>query len=219
MPSYDGIRSFVTGAGGSIDIARSAVSGKTLVLPEQTHSVNVGIVTDPSQHFLATDALITQLADVALGIRTADCVPVLFYSPDINAIAAAHAGWKGSLGGIVDLVVDKLVELGASLSEIRVIFSVSICGKCYEVDDELAGRFADAGFTSCISRVVGEKPHLDLQRVNEVRLRMKGILPEHVTLNRQCTKCSVSDEGNSLYYSWRRQPGISDRNYSVICFE
>ena len=80
----------------------------SLVLPQQTHTAHVDICTSPGQTFPDTDALITRDPAIAVGVRTADCQPILLYAPDIRAVAAIHAGWRGTFGRIGSNTVRRL---------------------------------------------------------------------------------------------------------------
>ena len=103
-----------------------------VLLPVQTHSCNVSEVDSP-RPLPDTDAIITRTPGLRIGVRTADCVPLLLHAPDIRAIAAIHAGWKGSLGDITGNTVRRLTEAGASPQLMQAAFGPSICGVCYEV--------------------------------------------------------------------------------------
>lgn len=186
----DGVR-----AGVSADAERMRAEA---VWPVQTHSCNVAVVgADGTVPPLDdTDALICLAPGVKVGVRTADCVPVLLYAPDLPAVAAVHAGWKGSLDGIVDHVVDMLLEMGADPARMRAAFGPSVCGKCYEVSDALADSFAEAGFEEAIP---GYR-HVSLERVNTLRLERRGILPENIRTGPCCTLETAS------LPSWRRSP-------------
>lgn len=187
--------------------------------PHQTHSVNVKVIERIFDRDTEdTDALVTFKDDVAIGVRTADCVPVLMYAEDVNGVAAVHAGWKGTLGGIVDNTLDVLEGKGADLSKLKVAFGPSISAKNYEVDAELAGRFAEAGFEDYVSWPNGKerKPHLDLQGVNMERLRRRGVKEENIVPSQLCTFDSKDDDGNYLFPSYRRENGTSDRLLTCI---
>ena len=186
-----------------------------IVLPQQTHTTNVGIVTDPDDQFPDTDALITQLPRVAVGIRTADCVPLLLHAPDIEAVAAIHAGWRGTIGGIVDNTVRELQYMGADPGKISAAFGIAVCGNCYEVDRELADRFSAEGFSEAVIETF-QKPHIDLVRANTIRLERCGIASTNIRHTDLCTLHSVSDNGELLFHSWRRCPGLLHRNYTFI---
>jgi polyphenol oxidase len=93
------------------------IGAEQLVFPRQTHSVNVVKLTDFIPDELNdTDALVTNTPQICLCVQTADCVPILLYDPVNHAVAAVHAGWRGTVGQIVKTVVLKLGELYNSSS-------------------------------------------------------------------------------------------------------
>lgn len=188
------------------------------LIPKQTHSLNVGIVEYPNEHFPDTDALITFQQDLPIGVVTADCVPILVYSPDVEGAAAIHAGWKGTLGGIVDKTLDVLEEHGASAEEMIVAFGPSISEEMYEVDEMLADKFRESGFGNYVSypNGFGEKPHIDLQGVNIERLLRRGVKRENIAPNPGCTYSTVDAEGQPVYQSHRRSNGAPGRNLTLI---
>ena len=113
-----------------------------LVTPYQTHSTDVAIITEktPGQRPDA-DALVTQMPGIALGIVTADCVPILFHDPASGTIAAVHAGWKGTLGGIINNTIDTMVALGAQAPSIRAAIGPCIAQASYEIGPEVHDAF------------------------------------------------------------------------------
>lgn len=163
-------------------LSDAAYADETVVLPVQTHSCNVAVISCQCQ-LPDTDALITRTPGLRIGVRTADCVPVLLYAPDIGAVAAIHAGWRGSLGGIVDNAVRCLMAEGAAPQLMHAAFGPSICGACYEVSLELAEEFRRAGFSGCISG----RRHLDLEAVNRTRLLALGADARNITSRPCCT--------------------------------
>lgn len=192
-----------------------------ILLPQQTHTANVAWVTpdllperidlNPSPLFPDTDALITDIDGLTIGVRTADCVPILLYAADIKAVAAIHAGWKGTLHGIVDNVIDMLTDRGCDPTKIHACFGPSICPQCYEVDPSLAQQFIDAGFADSviyshtIDPLTGHafaqrKPHLDLVKVNFKRMINKGLASNNINTLSPCTRHSFSSisEDNDL---------------------
>lgn len=199
-----------------------------LYLPRQTHTCHVEEVEAGKYEYPETDALILTTPGMGIGVRTADCVPIIIYCGDRNVAAAVHAGWRGTLGGIVDATVGRLVAMGCSPEEMEVFFGASICVDCYEVDRELAGQFAEAGFADCISNmahqseVVGGSepddahPHLDLQKVNIERLKRLGIRELNIHPSDKCTRHTVDSRGESIYPSWRREPGTKRRMVTAI---
>lgn len=119
--------------------------GSTLVTLYQIHSAEAVIVTAPFDDAARprADALVTDRPGLLLGILTADCVPVLFADKAAGVIGAAHAGWKGALGGVTDATVDAMITLGAQRERIVAAIGPCIARASYEVDDHFAARFAD----------------------------------------------------------------------------
>lgn len=187
-------------------------------IPEQTHSLNVGIVENIWERFPDTDALITFQEDLPVGVVTADCVPILIFASDVKGVAAVHAGWKGTLGGIVDNTIETLEKHGAKPENMFVTFGPSISVENYEVDAELAERFIEAGFEDNVSWPNGReaKPHLDLQGVNVARMIRKGIKEENINISDDCTSASKTKEGKPMYPSYRRDGEKASRLFTGI---
>ncbi len=166
-----------------------------VIMPVQTHSCNVAVidadgVIPPLDN---TDALISRCRGMGIGVRTADCVPLVLAARDISAVAAVHAGWKGTLGGIVTATVERLASLGANVASLKVAFGPSVCGGCYEVSPELAEAFVTAGFGDAVNG-----RHVDLQQVNFMRLLQAGVPAANIALSNVCTV------ENLHLPSWRR---------------
>ena len=89
------------------------------------------------------DALVTGQPGIALGILTADCVPVLFADPEQPVIGAAHAGWKGALGGVLEATLDAMAHLGAARHRIIAAIGPAISQQSYEVEAVFRDRFLD----------------------------------------------------------------------------
>lgn len=196
--------------------------GASLVLPQQTHTANVALCNSADQTFADTDALITRDPTIAVGVRTADCQPILLYSPDIRAVAAVHAGWRGTFGRIGSNTVRRLCALGADTIRMKALLGPSICPECYEVSAELVVQFRDAGF-----RHLPSPDHLDLAQLNAEDLTDAGIPPANITFTHQCTRHTTDNTAAPapvsgptappfLYPSWRREPGTTTRLISAI---
>lgn len=117
-----------------------------LVTVHQVHSPNVVRVDEPWTHAEApkADATVTTKRGVALGILTADCAPVLFADAEAGVVGAAHAGWKGALGGVCDAVVDMMTEEGARAERIVAAVGPCIAQASYEVGAEFRTSFLEA---------------------------------------------------------------------------
>ena len=188
------------------------------ITPVQTHSTNVKIVEKRDENIDDCDALVTFQTGLPIGIFTADCVPVLIYAPDIKGIAAVHAGWRGTLEGIVDRTIDVFEKYGASNDKIIVAFGPSVSMSKYEVDDDLADRFISSGFSRYVMHPNGEsgKPHIDLQGVNMQRLLDRNVQIENISLHSGCTCSTLNEDGRYLYQSYRRDGDNAGRMLTSI---
>ena len=115
-----------------------------LVTVHQVHSPDVAVVTEPWPRAAnpKADALVTDRPGVALGILTADCVPVLFADAEAGVIGAAHSGWKGTRDGVSAATVAAMERLGARRARIRAAIGPAIQQKSYEVGPEFPAHFA-----------------------------------------------------------------------------
>jgi YfiH family protein len=116
----------------------------TLTTLYQIHSAQVVTVDAPLTERPQADALVTCTPGLLLGILTADCAPVLFADVQAGVIGAAHAGWKGALGGVTDATIAAMEALGAHRSQIVAAIGPCIARKSYEVSDAFVETFATA---------------------------------------------------------------------------
>lgn len=116
--------------------------GATLVTVHQVHSA-LAVTAEPGPDDARphADALVTDRPDLLIGVLTADCVPVLLADPQAGVVGAAHAGWKGAIGGVVASTVDAMETLGAARSRIAAAIGPAIGKRSYEVDDAFLARF------------------------------------------------------------------------------
>ena len=187
------------------------VSPGMLIVPRPTHSVNCQVIDSvpvSAESLEGVDALVTPLPGVAIGVSTADCVPVLLADPAAGIIGAAHAGWRGAIGGVVEVAVNAMVSLGAMPGCIKALMGPCICKDCFEVGDEVASLFPE----EYVVRVEGCKPHVDLLEYVASRLVACGIPCKAVTMPPACTRCNPDH-----YFSARRLGVNSGRNFSMIC--
>ena len=118
--------------------------GAPLVRVRQVHGNRVARAEDALRRTIDADALVTDRPGLLLGIVTADCAPVLLADPDAQIVAAAHAGWRGAHGGVLENTVDAMVALGATRSAIRAAIGPTIAQPSYEVDEAFRARFDEA---------------------------------------------------------------------------
>jgi polyphenol oxidase len=123
----------------------AVLPGARLVTVHQVHSPDCVAIVEPFDDRLRphADALVTDRPGLALGILTADCAPVLFADREAGVVGAAHAGWKGAIGGVTDSTIAVMESLGASRDRIVAAVGPCIARASYEVDVVFLARFAD----------------------------------------------------------------------------
>ncbi len=187
--------------------AELGIRPESLIVPRQTHSTNVKVIESlPTGDLEGVDALVTRLHGVAIGVSTADCVPVLLADEEAGIIGAAHAGWRGAVGGIVQNTVAVMVELGASTARMRAWLGPCICQDCFEVGEEVACQFPE----EFVDRSKA-KPHVDLPGYVISQLVNCGLHKHNISGPRGCTRCNPA-----LYFSARRLGIASGRLFSAI---
>ncbi|HLH03643.1 MAG TPA: peptidoglycan editing factor PgeF [Bryobacteraceae bacterium] len=175
----------------------------------QVHSGDVLLAGDFADRECEGDALVTTEINRPIGVRTADCVPVLLLDPGTRAVAAVHAGWRGTAASIVSNAIEEMQRAFASQPcELEAAIGPCIRVCCYEVSDDVAARFPEAN----IRRSAGSRPHLDLAAANRDQMIRSGLAPEHIFDCELCTFCRAE-----LFYSYRREPADPGRMLSAIC--
>lgn len=153
--------------------------GAQLVTLHQVHSADAVAVTTPfpDEKRPHADALVTDRPGLLLGILTADCTPVLLADRQAGVVGAAHAGWKGALGGVTDSAIAAMENLGASRERIVAAIGPVIARVSYEVDDGFARRFENADPANECFFTPGREGHrqFDLEAYVGARLAAAGI--------------------------------------------
>jgi YfiH family protein len=153
------------------------------------------------------DALVAFERGDAVGVRVADCVPILLADPTTGAVAAVHAGWRGLVAGVIGAAVARATEGGARLAAAAVGPCIGAC--CFEVDHDVAERIAAATDARAIARRTEGKSWVDLRAAVRVALSRAGIAD--VDDVGGCTKCSPE-----VYFSHRRDAAQAGRHLAVI---
>jgi YfiH family protein len=186
----------------------------------QVHGSDVLVVRereDPRSEREHCDALATNLKGVLLGVKTADCVPVLLGDPRTGACAAVHAGWRGTLAGIVKHALARMrEEFGTDPSDVRAAIGPAALGCCYEVGEEVIDSFREKfdDADSLFKPTVEGHALVDLHEANRRQLVESGVEPARVHLLPLCTICRPD-----LFFSYRRDCklyGRTGRLLSVI---
>lgn len=160
------------------------------------------------------DALWTAIRGTGVGVRTADCVPVLIADPEVPACAAVHAGWRGFAGGLIGETVRRMGERFAPAAAHRLVAATgpSARGCCYEIGEEVAdllrplpggGRFLSRGKTA--GKWTADLPSIALEG-----LAAAGVPRNHLEVAGPCTVCSPS------FHSYRREKSLTGRQLSFI---
>jgi len=173
------------------------IADDRLIMPHQTHETRVACI---DRHFLslsaeqrrealeAHDALMTNVEGVCIGVSTADCIPLLLCDTEHGAIAAVHAGWRGTVARIAQKTVEAMTKAyGTCPSQLKAQIGPGISLDSFEVGQEVYDAFRQAGFNmSAISRLQ-EKWHIDLPECNRLQLIEAGLPTEAVSLSNICT--------------------------------
>lgn len=213
-------------------------SDARLVTLRQVHSDMLHVIREPLCDAPNGDALVTQMQGLLLGVQTADCIPILLVDPRHHAVAAVHAGWRGTVARIAAKTVGRMaMEFGTQSKDVLAALGPGIGRCCYEVGPdvvkEFAAQFPDAAewfegpFAALAS---GEDPnplpwltmmppghqpspvrcHLDLHAANSAILANAGLQRKNIFAADFCTSCRTD-----LFFSYRRE-GVTGRMMAVI---
>jgi YfiH family protein len=150
------------------------LDGARLHLPYQIHSADAVYVGAPwpAGERRRLDGLVTDVPGLAIGVTGADCGMVLFADPAARVVGAAHAGWKGALGGILEATVDAMEQRGATRAAIVAVLGPTIGPRSYEVGPEFVARFVEHAAGNARFFANGR---FDLPGYAAMRLRAAGI--------------------------------------------
>lgn len=181
---------------------------------KQVHGTRVSWFGEAEESVGEADGFFTDSPGLFAGVVTADCVPVLFARKDGKAVGAVHAGWRGMIGRILPRAVEGIRERGDSPSDWIAAIGPSIGACCFEVDEELSGRFVSE-FQGIMetSLIRPSFRHLDLSRIARDELAASGL--NHIDFIQVCTRCAQDDSGAFRLHSHRRSPGAG-RQVSVV---
>ena len=194
-----------------------------LVMPRQTHSTNIKVIDQDfidasieaqDQMLEGVDALVTELPGLCIGVNTADCVPIALADSKNGVIAIAHAGWRGTVARIAQKTVEAMCQLGADATSIHATMGASICQECFEVGDEVAREFEQAGFDMSLimkRNAATGKAHINLQEANCQVLIAAGVPIHNIALPEHCSRCE-----HHRYFSARRLGINSGRTFTGI---
>lgn len=206
------------------------IADSQLLYPHQTHGCKVveidrELLALPSgeqqQRLDGVDAVVTRQRGICIGVSTADCIPIIIYDPRHHAVAAVHAGWRGTVGRIVQKAVGEMaVRFGSEAGSMSAVIGPGISKKNFEVGWEVWQQFADAGFAmdeisdSAELNDRGCRPHIDLPLCNKLQLIEAGLSLHAVT---ECGICTYDNAAD--FFSARRLGIDSGRIFTGVMLQ
>ena len=172
-----------------------------IVTPYQIHSADVITVCDPLSYdnLPKADGIVTATPGLAIGVLTADCAPVLFADPVAGIVAAAHAGWRGAVAGVLQQTIERMMKAGAQKSNIHAAVGPCINQNAYEVGHEFEAELTSQNIENKKYFAIPPrrtKPHFDLPAFVLDQLHAQNIAS--VDSIKHCTR-----ENESLFFSYR----------------
>lgn len=194
-----------------------------VITAHQVHGFNVAVIDRPGitrDELQGYDALVTNIPECAIGVRTADCIPILLYDPVNKAVAAIHSGWKGTVQKIIHKTLGTMFnEYGTKTDDLIAAIGPGICKSHFQVGNEVVQFFKEAGFplekiwSFDGSWTFGDPTgghHIDLAEANKWLLTESGLKEENIILS---GICSFHDD---RFYSARREGFDTGRTINAI---
>jgi len=178
----------------------------------QVHGDNVVILDKPPETNMqiSGDSIITNIENFSIGVKTADCLPILLTNESSSFVGAVHAGWRGTFYKIICKTIDKIeVNFKVKPKDIIAVIGPSIADCCFEVGGDLYKKFVKnfPDFNSCFSETESQK-RIDLKKINTLLLEKMGV--REIEVLSECTKCNLN------FYSYRRDKSKSQNQISKI---
>jgi polyphenol oxidase len=165
----------------------------------QVHSAECVPAEGRSGELGTGDALLENTPGSVVAVKTADCIPILLVDEHHRAVAAVHAGWRGTVARIAVRAVEAMrARFGTRPADVHAAIGPGIGKCCYEVGAEVATRFGEQG-----------RGHIDLAAANRLQLGAAGVSPERIYLANLCTMCDRAE-----FHSYRRDREAAGRLYT-----
>ena len=185
-----------------------------LVTPKQIHSNNVLVVpndapTGATARIGEGDALVSVQPDLMIGIRTADCLPIVLVGANARSFGAIHAGWRGTVAGISEHAVRTMVcQFGTTPVDIWAAIGPGIGPCCFEVGPDVAVQFKGV-FPERVD--FHHHTHIDLAEANRRQLERAGVPAAHIEVSGLCTVCRADE-----FHSYRRDKEKAGRMLTAV---
>jgi polyphenol oxidase len=190
----------------TINFAQTNIpSFKTIVIPEQIHSINVknfsANLIDNVERVSETDGVVTKDTNSVLTVITADCSPIIFVEKNQGIIGISHQGWRGSVKRLGQKMINKIIELGGKNRNIFTAIGPSIGECCYDIEDERYYQFVEEfnGYADKIFHRHQGKLHLNLSLLNYLQIKEMGVPENQIDHFPFCTRCD-----KKRFFSFRR---------------
>ena len=177
--------------------AAIGVEVEDMTFTHQTHTTNVAVVREENRgtRFMETDGMVTNVPGICLVTFYADCVPLYFVDPVKKAIGMSHSGWRGTVGKIGKVTIEKMTEVyGSNPEDLVVAIGPSICQDCYEVSEDVIeqfkANFAEGIWPELFYQKDNGKYQLNLWKANEHVFLEAGVKKENIAVTNVCTHCN-----------------------------
>jgi len=209
----------VRGSDAAAAITSAAGGSRALATLRQVHGRTVHVL-EPGDSMAAGgarpegDAILTARRDVAVGVATADCVPILLADESSGWIGAVHAGWRGTVAGVLPAALEALRARGIDPGRVRVGMGPCIGPCCFEVGDEVVEAVlrADPGGSLAVLERRGARKTIDLALLNRRQALQAGVPEDRIAAVPLCTVC-----GGDLLESYRKSGGRPGRMMAFAC--
>ncbi len=183
----------------------------------QTHTTNVAVVReeDRGKRFMETDGMVTNVPGICLVTFYADCVPLYFVDPVHRAIGLSHSGWRGTVGRMGQVTLEKMKEVyGTRPEDVYAAIGPSICQDCYEVSGDVIEEFQKSFKKSVCPQLFYKKENgkyqLNLWKANQLVLTEAGVAEQKIAVTNLCTHCNPE-----ILFS-HRSTGVKRGNLSAL---
>lgn len=183
----------------------------------QTHTTNVAVVReeDRGKRFMETDGMVTNVPEICLVTFYADCVPLYFVDPVHKAIGLSHSGWRGTVGRMGQVTLEKMKEVyGTRPEDVYAAIGPSICQDCYEVSgdviEEFQKSFSKSVWPQLFYKKENGKYQLNLWKANQLVLTEAGVAEQKIAVTNLCTHCNPE-----ILFS-HRSTGVKRGNLSAL---
>lgn len=202
---------------------RDSILPYPVVQGHQVHGCRVAVIDRPGltrQDLEGYDAFVCDIPGIAIGVRTADCVPVLLYDAVLRVVAAVHSGWKGTVLKISQVTIDLMeTQFGSHPADLRAVIGPAIGPDSFQVGAEVVEKFSEAGFPMPDiwadhgpgdGRPMSGGHHIDLFRANRWILEQAGVPAANIQV------CAIDTFLDTSFFSARREGTACGRNINAI---